>query len=282
MKEISTKVNYASPLLNSDLMPKMLQLAKIMATSKTIPEIFQNREGDCLRIIELSYRVGQSPFAVADHCYFVRGKLSMEGKGVAAIINSSSKIVGSLHYKYSGDIKVPNSYICTVSGTIKGEDEPRTVDVSLALGMSDSNEKGAMPRWKKDPDQMLAYYGARVWARRFAPEVIAGLYTPEEMLAIPGATIDREYRYAEEIEAERVEIVGQYEWLINESTTIDQLRGIYIEVEKEHPEHLKEIASLLSKKKLLLTPPVILSDKEVTEISDPEYCQDKEIKNEMD
>ena len=30
------------------------------------------------------------------------------------------------------------------------------------------------------PDQQLAYHGSRVWARRHAPELMLGVYSPEE------------------------------------------------------------------------------------------------------
>jgi hypothetical protein len=47
--------------------------------------------------------------------------------------------------------------------------------------------------WTKQPDQQLVYAGTRVWARRHAPEVMLGVYAPEEFdRAEPfnGPTID--------------------------------------------------------------------------------------------
>jgi hypothetical protein len=90
-------------------------------------------------------------------------------------------IDGALDYAYSGDRSKPDTYVCTVSGKRRGEGKERTVRVSLAEGVADS--RGARERWQKSPDQMLSYYGARVWARRHAPEVIGGLYTPDELNA---------------------------------------------------------------------------------------------------
>jgi hypothetical protein len=39
--------------------------------------------------------------------------------------------------------------------------------------------------WTTQLDQQLAYHGARVWARRYAPEVMLGVYAPEEMEPAP-------------------------------------------------------------------------------------------------
>ncbi len=57
---------------------------------------------------------------------------------------------------------------------MRGEEKPREVEVSLASARTDNEH------WRKSPDQMLTYHGARVWARRHAPEVMLGVYSPEE------------------------------------------------------------------------------------------------------
>jgi hypothetical protein len=70
---------------------------------------------------------------------------------------------------------------------VKGEAKPREVTVFLA----DAKTSNAL--WTKQPDQQLVYAGTRVWARRHAPEVMLGVYAPEEFdRAEPfiGPTID--------------------------------------------------------------------------------------------
>ncbi|NHN93898.1 recombinase RecT, partial [Acetobacter sicerae] len=76
-----------------------------------------------------------------------------------------------LDYDFSG---VGDSRKVFVMGRIKGEAKDRTVEVLLKDART-TNEW-----WTKTPDQMLAYHGARVWARRHTPEVMLGVYSPEE------------------------------------------------------------------------------------------------------
>ena len=170
--------NMASPLTNGGMMSDMMRVAEYMATSRTIPAHLQKNPGDCLRIVELAWRLGMSPYAVADGTCVISGKLAHEGKLVAAMINSSPRIGGSLSYEYDGDGK---SRCVIVTGRMRGETKDRSVTVSVEQGLRDS--KGARQRWIDDADQMLAYYGARVWARRHAPEVMLGIYTPDELTA---------------------------------------------------------------------------------------------------
>ena len=41
------------------------------------------------------------------------------------------------------------------------------------------------PLWKSDPKQQLAYLAIKKWARLFTPDVILGVYTPDEMDVTP-------------------------------------------------------------------------------------------------
>lgn len=169
-------VDQGSPLLDGGMFSAMWRLAEAMAKAKTMPTHLQNSPGDCLRVVELAHRCNQSPFALADHCFLTGGKLAMDGQAMMALINASPKVMGNLAYRYSGAGKERK---VTVIGRLAGETEVREVEVSLAQGLADS--KGARARWENDGDQMLAYYGARKWARRHAPEVTMGLYTPDEL-----------------------------------------------------------------------------------------------------
>lgn len=170
--------NMASPLTNGGMMSDMMRVAEYMATSKTIPAHLQKSPGDCLRVVEYSYRTGMSPYAIADSTALIGGKLAFEGKLVAAMINASPRVEGALDYEYDGEGR---QRCVTVTGRLRGEDKDRSVTVVVEQGLRDS--KGARARWENDADQMLAYYGARVWARRHAPEVVLGIYTPDELMA---------------------------------------------------------------------------------------------------
>jgi hypothetical protein len=162
-----------------------MQLANMMAKGRLVPQHLQNSPGDCLMVIEQATRWGMSPFAVAQSTSVIQGKLMFEGKLVAAALHTSGALATRLAYDYSGE---GNSRVVRVSATLAGETAPRFVDVKLA----DARTTNKM--WTTQPDQQLAYHGARVWARRYAPEVMLGVYAPEEMEPVqaphPGPTIE--------------------------------------------------------------------------------------------
>jgi hypothetical protein len=152
-------------------MESAIQLAEMMARGKLVPSHLHNSPGDCLMVIEASMRWQMSPFAVAQCTSVIQGKLMFEGKLVAAALNASGILSSRLDYEFSG---AGQQRAVIVRGTLRGETKPREVTVFLA------DAKTSNSLWTKQPDQQLVYAGTRVWARRHAPEVMLGVYAPEE------------------------------------------------------------------------------------------------------
>jgi hypothetical protein len=179
-------VSTGNNALTPTSMESAIQLAEMMARGKLVPQHLHNSPGDCLMVIEASMRWQMSPFAVAQCTSVIQGKLMFEGKLVAAALNASGILSARLDYDFSG---ANGQRAVTVRGTLKGETKPREVTVFLA----DAKTSNGM--WTKQPDQQLVYAATRVWARRHAPEVMLGVYAPEEFdRAEPfdGVTVDHE------------------------------------------------------------------------------------------
>lgn len=152
-------------------MRSAMDLATMMARAKLVPNHLQDKPGDCLLVIEQAMRWGMSPFAVAQSTSVIQGKLMFEGKLVSAAVQSSGILSGRLAYDFDGE---GATRAVTVKGTIRGEDEPRTIRCTFA------EAKTTNGMWTKQPDQQLVYFGTRAWARRHTPEVMLGVYAPEE------------------------------------------------------------------------------------------------------
>jgi hypothetical protein len=165
-----------------------VRLAEMMSRAKLVPAHLQGSPGDCLMVVEQAMRWQMSPFAVAQCAASIKGKLMFEGKLIAAAVESSGAVEGFLDYQFSGE---GAGRKIVVSGRRRGEAEPRTVEVALKDAKTDNR------MWQIQPDQQLVYHGARVWARRWTPAVILGVYSPEEFSTAPapvdtfvGPTID--------------------------------------------------------------------------------------------
>lgn len=180
---MTTDIVVASPdALTPHDLSGAIHLANIMAKARLVPKHLHGDPGTCLMVIEQAMRWHMSPFAVAQCTSSISGKLMFEGKLVAAACQSVGAIEGHFDYTFEGE---GDTRSITVSATRSGEKEPKEVTVMLKE-VKTSNEW-----WTKQPDQQLVYSGTRIWARRWTPAAILGVYSPEEFDRFqPGKTID--------------------------------------------------------------------------------------------
>lgn len=176
--------------MNTGIFEQLQRVAKLMCSSGLVPAHLRGPEhqADCFLVAAQAFRWRMDPFAAAQHTFVTSGKLGYEGKLIAAVINSSAKLERNLAYVYSGE-KGTSARSVQVIGLLKGENEPRVVEGSVAQWQT-QNEK-----WKSMPDQMLAYRGAREWARRHMPEAVLGIQAEEEVQEAVTLQPDRNGRF---------------------------------------------------------------------------------------
>jgi len=200
------------------------KLASIMATAKGfVPAAFEGKPGPCMGALCIAHTWAMNPFLVMAGMATVHDKLVLEGKLVQAAVETSSLMVGRLTFKFYGDWKriqgkfklvesqkardesgQPKRYPVaawrvedeqglgvTVSGMLKGESEPATLDVDL-LSCHPRNST----IWATDPQQQIIYTATRRWARRHTPQIMLGVYTRDELEE--GAVIDVTPRASEQ------------------------------------------------------------------------------------
>ncbi|VGL33993.1 recombinase, RecT family [Klebsiella pneumoniae] len=177
-------VGTAAAIFSQEGMDRLVRFATLMADSKaTVPAHLAGKPADCLAVTMQAAQWGMNPFAVAQKTHVVNGTLGYEAQLVNAVVSSSNLLATRLNYKWDGDwSKVSGktdkspSLTVTVWATLKGESEPRTLTISMAqAGVRNS------PLWEQDPRQQLAYLCVKRWARLHAPDVLLGVYTPDEL-----------------------------------------------------------------------------------------------------
>ncbi len=187
-------------------MDSMYRMAEIMAKCKsTIPDHLKGNPGDCMAIVMQAVSWQMNPYAVAQKTHIVNGVLGYEAQLVNSVIQSSGVTIDRFHYEWYGPwekiigktkvIKMPakegkkeyefrvpdysladeNGLGIKVSATLKGEKEPRVLDLLLVQASVRNS-----PLWATDPKQQLAYLAVKRWTRLYAPDVILGVYTPDE------------------------------------------------------------------------------------------------------
>lgn len=173
-------------MMNETVMVRIESMAARMATSKiTTPKHLQGNEGDCMAIIMQAMQWGMNPYAVAQKTHLVNGVLGYEAQLVNAVITARAPVKERLHFEWYGDWSKVNGKEdkssdkgVRVSATLRGETEARVIDISMAQVGPVRNS----PLWAADPRQQIAYLATKRWARLYCPDVILGVYTPDEVI----------------------------------------------------------------------------------------------------
>jgi hypothetical protein len=171
-------------MMNDEALDRLWRVAQIMADSKvTIPKELQGKVGDCFAVVMQAAQWGMNPFSVAQKTHFVNGAIGYEAQLVNAVITTRAPVTGRLNFEWYGDWSKVNGKEdksfergVIVSATIKGEDEPRVLNLSMGQVGSVRNS----PNWAADPRQQIAYLATKRWARLYCPDVILGVYTPDD------------------------------------------------------------------------------------------------------
>ena len=161
--------------------------AQVMSKGvSTVPEHLRGKEADCMAVVLQAMQWRMIPHVVAQKTHVVNGVLGYEAQLVNAVITAMAPTKNRINYEWFGDwtnvdgktSKSPTLGV-RVYATMKGETEPRVLEVTMAeAGVRNS------PLWVQSPKIQLAYLGTKRWARLHCPDVILGVYTPDELLEI--------------------------------------------------------------------------------------------------
>lgn len=244
----------AATIFSPEALNQLVKFAEMMAKSTaTVPKHLAGQPSDCLAVTMQAAQWGMNPFAVAQKTHVVNGALGYEAQLVNAVVSSSSLLTTRINYKWDGDWTKVNGktdkspgLTVTVSATIKGEDEPRILTISMAqAGVRNS------PLWEQDPKQQLAYLCTKRWARLHAPDVLLGVYTPDELTEMPRVERDvTPARSAAELnnvingvaetkQEENTALIAELTALIQDAATLEESANA--------GEKVKESQSLVSK-----------------------------------
>ncbi len=201
-KSIASRPN---SIMNKEHFQQIAEIAHIMASTSLIPESlshsgsgdkktllpYETVRANCFLVANQAISWGMDPFAVAQCCSVVHGRLMFEGKLVSAVIESKLKL--KLVHSYG---KWDDKRECCILGEEASGDQ-----LAIRIGEGRYNVDGIaiftgryvdgyVGGWKTTGNNspwrpsrnrsMLIYRGAREWARAHEPGVMLGVIADDE------------------------------------------------------------------------------------------------------
>lgn len=175
---------------------KLQKVAEFLSQSTIIPASYQRKPPNCFVALEIAQRLGASPLMVMQNMFVIQGRPSWSSQFVTAVANNCGRFT-PIRYKWVGT-EGQDDWGCMAYFTEKetGERLDGTiVTIKLAKDEGWYDKKGS--KWKTMPRQMLMYRSAAWLVRAYAPELLNGGHTQEEIQDIINVTPEVEETTAE-------------------------------------------------------------------------------------
>jgi hypothetical protein len=182
----------------------LLREAKWLSQTDIVPKRYQNNIGNCAIALEMANRLGASPISVMQSLFVVHGNPGWSAQFVISAVNSTGKF-SPIRFDISPPGK-PEKVSCQVTYYEGKDKRTRTVveeicdrtctawaiekktgeklygpPISMKMAVLEGWVSKDGSKWKTMPDVMLRYRAAAFFGRIYAPEVLNGMKTVEEI-----------------------------------------------------------------------------------------------------
>lgn len=165
-------------LFNPVAFEQMQRAAGLFAKSGLVPKTFENNMPACFVGLQLAAQLGVNPFMLFQKIYSVNGKIGIEAQVAIAVANQRKIFSEPMNFEFSGEGK---SRKCTCSAPLTASKKTVSLSLTWAEVQAEGWDKKSGSKWNTIPDQMFRYRTALWLIRTYAPEVLMGLNSIDEM-----------------------------------------------------------------------------------------------------
>lgn len=173
---------YTGAFANAQSFEAAQRMAKALCSSTLVPKEYQGVEniGNAIIALEVSQRLRASPLMIMQNLYIVHGKPAWSSQMVIAALQACGRyepltfnMVGEPHTDRWG---------CYVTTTVKATGETiQGPTITIAMSKAEGWYQKNGSKWKTLPELMLRYRAASWFGRQYAPDILMGMQTVDEV-----------------------------------------------------------------------------------------------------
>lgn len=156
------------------------RMATALCSSTIVPAAYQGKDKmpNCLVALEMSHRMGASVMQVMQNLYVIQGRPSWSSQFIIAAINSCGRFT-PLRFEMTGE---GETRTCTAWAEDKTGERLESPKVSIDMAKKEGWFGKSGSKWQTMPELMLRYRAAAFFGRLYAPEILMGMSTAEEVV----------------------------------------------------------------------------------------------------
>lgn len=160
------------------------RMAKALASSQLVPKEYQGNLANCLVALEVAQRTGSSVMAVAQNLHIIHGRPSWSAQYIIAALNSCGRFA-PIRFDMKGEGMKRSCIAWTVDKSGERLEGP---EVSIDMAKAEGWFEKSGSKWKTMPDLMLRYRSAAFFGRLYAPDILMGMQTDDEIRDVTPAS----------------------------------------------------------------------------------------------
>lgn len=190
-EEVQEETAVAIPSGSIMELEKLYTMAEMLSKSTIVPVTYQRRPENCFVALDMANRTGMSPFVIMQNLFVIQGKPSWSGQAICSMIRSSKQFK-NVELNYVGT-EGKDDWGAYVSATrVSNGKLVKGATVTLAISKKEGWYGKTGSKWQTMPEIMLAYRAYAWFGRVYAPELIMGLLSVEEVTDIGTEEVTKE------------------------------------------------------------------------------------------
>lgn len=209
MSQISTGVQTQPSIYSSDTaFDRATRMARQLAASDIVPAQYKGNLSNTMIALEMANRTGSSPIMVMQNLHVIQGKPSWSSSFIIAALNACGRF-SPVRFRYTelGPKEVnceqwegPQGQRRKVARVVKINDKACVAyaydqrgdllegpSVSVEMAVKEGWYTKTDSKWPTMTDLMLTYRAAAFFGRLYAPDVLMGMQTQEEITDVHAA-----------------------------------------------------------------------------------------------
>jgi hypothetical protein len=166
---------------------ELMETAKMLSKSTIVPVSYQNRPENVFIAMDMADRMGVSVMMVMQNLYVVQGKPSFSGSAIASMLNASPKLK-NVELNYVGE-EGSDDFGAYVTAERSNGKVIKGGTVTIAIAKKEGWYQKAGSKWQTMPVIMLAYRAYAWFGRVYAPELLMGMQSVEEVYDVGGTEV---------------------------------------------------------------------------------------------
>jgi len=206
------------------------RMAKALCSASLVPDIFKNSIPNTMIALEMAHRIGASPLMVMQNMYVVHGKPSWSSQFVISAVNACGRFA-PLRFVVTGAGETLSCYAWSTDK--KTGEKLKGVTVTMAMAHAEGwvNKPGS--KWKTMPELMIQYRAGTFFGRLYAPDILQGMHTEDEVEDFTALATPDQLQYIENLlststyDEQRVRAVN---WQVNKGVSVGEAMQIVAEL----------------------------------------------------